>query len=107
MKVTMRDISTKKHGTMTQVVINKKSTYCDRNIFLTVMNNFITKCRKTNYFVQIPESSINYKYYTHMDIGNTELLFMRFNKALKLFKQKCIKENEIFDRFIKPYLKMR
>lgn len=87
MKVTMTDISNVKNGTMTKVLINKKSIGCLESDFYHVMASFTTTRNEKNYFRWNIPSNINYKYFTHMNVGDTEKLFMKFRAELIKFSQ--------------------
>lgn len=71
MKYSFKDISTIKKGTLTQVLINKKSIR-NRNKFNEIMVSF--RGEKAGFNFLFP-SRINLKYYTRLSVAETEKLF--------------------------------
>jgi flagellar assembly factor FliW len=81
-----KDISTVRRGTLTRLLINKKSIE-NKNIFNIVMVNF--RGEKTGFNYLIP-STINLKYYTRLNVVETEKLF---NEVRKIYFDK-LKNNK-------------
>lgn len=83
MEYSFKDISKVRKGTLTQVLINKKSIE-NEQLFKTVMSKF--RDEKTGFNWLIP-STINLKYYTRLNVVETEKLFnevrrIYFNKEI-------------------------
>lgn len=72
MKLTLKDTSTKKFGVITQVLINKKS----------VPEYFRSIMREQKEFISLCGSSVNYRYYTRLDIEETEKLIIAVKNRL-------------------------
>lgn len=83
MKYSFKNISTVKKGTLTELLINKKSIK-DKNLFNSIMIEF--RGEKTGFNWLIP-STINLKYYTRLNVVETEKLFNEVRKIYFIFNE--------------------
>lgn len=79
-----RDISTKKHGTMTRIMIWKKSV--NEDVFTKTIHKYLCKCGYSNchcekgYFIWQIQSSRNFKYLCRKNVAEAEVLFNEFRR---------------------------
>jgi len=98
MNIKLLNISNKKNGTMTSVIINKKSIE-NKTLFVENMHKYLCNCGynkcncKYGYFIWQPDSSINFKYVSRASVASTEKYLIIMKK--EYFKKLAEAEKEL------------